>query len=42
MYANLVGAGSLDVSGLLALVANSLSLGLGRTVTGDVPNLATY
>lgn len=42
MYDNLVGAGSLDVSGLLALVANSLPLGLGRTVTRDVPNLATY
>lgn len=36
----LVGAGRLDVTGLLALVAHTLTLGLGRAVTGDVADLA--
>jgi hypothetical protein len=38
----LVGAGRLDVAGLLALVAHALTLGLGRAITGDVANLTTY
>lgn len=38
----LVGAGGLNVAGLLALVAHTLTLGLGRAVAGDVTNLATY
>jgi hypothetical protein len=39
----LVGAGGLDVAGLLALVANTLTTGLsGGAVAGDVANLTTY
>jgi hypothetical protein len=36
----LVGARSLDVTGLLALVADTLTPGLGGAVTGNVANLA--
>jgi len=36
----LVGACSLDVTGLLALVADTLTPGLGGAVTGNVANLA--
>lgn len=36
----LVGTGRLDMTGLLALVAHALTLGLGRAVTRDVANLA--
>lgn len=35
-----VGAGSLDVTGLLALVADALAASLGGAVTGNVANLA--
>lgn len=38
----LVGAGSLDVAGLLALVADTLVGRLGRAVAGQVANLAAY
>jgi hypothetical protein len=38
----LVRAGRLDVTGLLALVAHALTLGLGRAVTRNVANLTTY
>lgn len=38
---HLVGAGSLDMTGLLALVADSLTAGLGRALTGEMANLAT-
>ena len=38
----LVGAGRLDVTRLLALVAHTLTLGLGRAVTGDVTDLAAW
>lgn len=38
----LVGAGRLDVTGLLALVAHALTLGLGRAITGDVTDLAAW
>ena len=42
MYDNLVGAGRLDVAGLLALVADALAVGFGCAVTGDVADLATW
>jgi len=35
-----VRAGSLDVTGLLALVANTLTTSLSSAVTGDVADLA--
>ena len=38
---DLVGALSLDVTGLLALVASSLTGGLGWAVAGEMANLAT-
>jgi len=38
---DLVGALSLDVTRLLALVASSLTGGLGRAVSGEMANLAT-
>lgn len=37
----LVGASGLDVTRLLAVVANALALSLGRAVAGDVANLTT-
>ena len=36
---SLVGAGSLDVTGLLALVADTVVRDLGRAVTGQVADL---
>ena len=36
----LVGAGRLDVTGLLALVAHALTLGLGGAVARDVADFA--
>ena len=36
----LVGAGSLNMTGLLALVANPLAASLGSAIPGDVANLA--
>lgn len=39
--ANLVGALSLNVTRLLALVASALAGGLGWAVTGEMANLAT-
>lgn len=41
MTSFLVGAGGLDVTGLLALVANTLTTSLGAAVAGDVANLTT-
>lgn len=38
----LVGAGGLNVAGLLALVADTLTTGLGGAVAGDVANLTTW
>lgn len=38
----LVGASGLDVTGLLALIANALTLGLGRAVAGDVADLTAW
>lgn len=38
----LVGAGSLDVAGLLALVADTLVGSLRRAVAGQVADLAAY
>ena len=39
---DLVGASGLDVTGLLALVADALTLGLSRAVAGDMANLAAW
>jgi len=38
---DLVGALSLNVSGLLALVAGTLGGGLGRAIAGEMADLAT-
>lgn len=38
----LVGAGGLNVAGLLALVADTLTAGLSGAVSGNVADLAAY
>lgn len=41
-YSRLVGAGGLDVAGLLALVADALAVGFGCAVTRNVADLAAW
>ncbi|KAF2156175.1 hypothetical protein K461DRAFT_91738 [Myriangium duriaei CBS 260.36] len=42
LFTSLVGAGSLDVAGLLALVADALAAGLGGAVAAQVTDLTTF